>query len=304
MNFTNSENFSGIILVDKPEGPSSFDVVKKIRTCLKVKKAGHFGTLDPASSGLLIVALSKATKFFDIFKKKEKVYYVTVELGIETDTYDKTGKIIKKTEKIDVSRDELESAIKNFIGEIEQIPPPFSAKKFKGKPLYEYAREGRPIIPKPSKVFIHYIKLFKYEPPIFEIEVRCSSGTYMRSLAKDIGELLGVGAVMYSLRRLKIGEYSLEKAISFSKIKECDEKFILKHAIPIEMLLTEYPKVILTPRGSILAENGNSVPVNYVLKIEGGKGEYYRLFDDEGRFLALGKAEINRRAFKPVIVLR
>ncbi len=303
MNFTNSEFFSGILLVDKPEGPSSFEVVSSVKKCFKVKKAGHFGTLDPASSGLLIIALSKATKFFDIFRKKEKVYYVTIQLGIETDTYDKTGKIVKEAKNIDVPLSELKLAIKNFIGEIEQVAPPFSAKKYKGKPLYEYAREGNPILPKPSKVFIHYIKLLKYEPPRFEIEVRCSSGTYMRSLAKDIGELLGVGAVMESLRRVKIGEYSLEDAVSFSKIKECDRRYLLKRAIPIEMLLREYPKVILSPRGSILAENGNIVPVDYVLKIEGGKKEYYRLFDDEGRFLALGKADINRRAFKPVIVL-
>jgi tRNA pseudouridine55 synthase len=209
----------GFILINKPAGITSHDVVDKLREITKIKKIGHAGTLDPFATGLLILGIGREfTKKLSIFQKKDKEYIATLKLGAESDTFDKEGKIVeKKVEKIP-ERKEIEEVLKSFFGEIEQIPPAFSAKKIKGKKLYELARRGIKVKPKPQKVKIYEISILEYKFPYLKIKVKCSSGTYIRSLANDIGKKLGCGAYVEDLIRTKIGKFSIENAVELSKL--------------------------------------------------------------------------------------
>jgi tRNA pseudouridine55 synthase len=215
-----SENEQGgFILINKPAGITSHDVVDKLREITKIKKIGHAGTLDPFATGLLILGIGREfTKKLSIFQKKDKEYIATLRLGAESDTFDKEGKIVeKKIEKIP-ERKEIEEVLKSFLGEIEQIPPPFSAKKIKGKKLYELARKGIKIEAKPQKVEIYEISILEYKFPHLKVKVNCSSGTYIRSLANEIGKKLRCGAYVEELIRTKIGEFSVDSAIKLSQL--------------------------------------------------------------------------------------
>jgi tRNA pseudouridine55 synthase len=209
----------GFILINKPAGITSHDVVEKLREITKIRRIGHSGTLDPFATGLLILGIGREfTKKLSVFQKKDKEYIATLRLGAESDTFDIEGKIVeKKVEKIP-ERKEIEEVLKNFLGEIEQIPPSFSAKKIKGKKLYELARKGIKIKAKPQKVKIYEISILEYKFPHLKIKVNCSSGTYIRSLANDIGKKLGCGAYVEELMRTKIGEFSIENAVELSKL--------------------------------------------------------------------------------------
>jgi tRNA pseudouridine55 synthase len=217
MRFENAQE--GFILINKPAGITSHDVVDKLREITKIKKIGHAGTLDPFATGLLILGIGREfTKKLSIFQKKDKEYIATLRLGAESDTFDKEGKIVEKKVKKIPERKEIEEVLKNFLGEIEQIPPAFSAKKIKGKKLYELARRGIKVKPKPQKVKIYEISILEYEFPYLKIKIKCSSGTYIRSLANDIGKKLGCGAYVEDLMRTKIGEFSIENAVELSKL--------------------------------------------------------------------------------------
>jgi tRNA pseudouridine55 synthase len=209
----------GFILINKPAGITSHDVVDKLREITRIKRIGHAGTLDPFATGLLILGIGREfTKKLSIFQKKDKEYIATLRLGAESDTFDKEGKIVeKKVEKIP-ERKEIEEVLRSFLGEIEQIPPLFSAKKIKGKKLYELARKGIKIEAKPQKVKIYEISILKYKFPYLKIKVKCSSGTYIRSLANDIGKRLGCGAYVEELIRTKIGEFSLGSSVELSQL--------------------------------------------------------------------------------------
>jgi len=221
----------GFILINKPSGITSHDVVDKLREITGVRKIGHAGTLDPFATGLLILAIGKEfTKKLSIFQKKDKEYIATLRLGAESDTFDRDGKIVeRKVEKIP-EKEEVEEILKIFLGEIEQIPPAFSAKKIKGKKLYELARKGIKVQPKLQKVKIHEISILEYNFPYLKIKVKCSSGTYIRSLANDIGKKLGCGAYLEELVRTKIGKFSLEEAVELSKLNSQNWKNFLLNA--------------------------------------------------------------------------
>jgi tRNA pseudouridine55 synthase len=222
MGLMTEEKKSGFLLIDKPKGWTSFDVVAKLRTITGVKKIGHAGTLDPIATGLLVVAVGReATKQIDQYLKLDKVYIARAKLGETTDTYDAEGNI--KTQNVAIKTEsELLDALDDFKGEIDQVPPMFSAKKIGGKKLYELARQGKEVERQPVKIKIYDLKLLNFAYPWLEIEVRCSSGTYIRSLINDLGEKLGVGAVMYELRRIKIGDFSIKKAALIEQLSKGD----------------------------------------------------------------------------------
>ncbi|MBL7021935.1 tRNA pseudouridine(55) synthase TruB [Patescibacteria group bacterium] len=211
-------NDSGYILIDKDKTWTSFDVVAKLRSITGIKKIGHAGTLDPIATGLLIVAIGRdATKHIDEYMKMDKVYIVKAKLGEESDTYDTEGEIIiNDSDKIEEKK--LIDVINEYIGETEQIPPMYSAKKIKGKKLYELARQGKEVEREPVKIHINNIELINYEYPWFEMKVDCGSGTYIRSLVHDIGKDLNTGAVMYELRRMSIGEFNIKKAVQIEQL--------------------------------------------------------------------------------------
>lgn len=209
----------GIVLLNKSKGMSSFSAINKLKWLLNAKKIGHAGTLDPMAEGLLVVMLNNATKFSNDLMKKDKEYYVEMELGYETDSYDADGEITKKYEKdFEFEFEKIKEVVESFLGKIEQIPPMYSAIKINGKKLYELARKGLEIEREARKVKINYINDIKYKNKKISFFVGVSSGTYIRSLVRDIGEKLGVYATMTKLIRTKINNYFLSESINLEDI--------------------------------------------------------------------------------------
>jgi len=210
---------SGFLLINKPAGPTSHDIINKMRRITGIKKIGHTGTLDPFAEGLLIILIGReATKRQSEFLKNDKEYIAALFLGAETDTYDKTGKIVNEYTKKFPTKKKIEKVLKKFKGEILQIPPAYSAKKINGKRAYKLAREGKEVNLKPVKVVIKIIKVISYKAPRLKLQVLCSSGTYIRSLAYDIGRELGYGAYLKKLIRIKSGKFELKDAVNLDKL--------------------------------------------------------------------------------------
>ena len=208
---------NGVVLIDKPPGKTSHDVVIEVKRSLGVRKAGHTGTLDPLATGVLPVCINEATKLVPFFSLDTKEYLVTMLLGIKTDTQDVEGEIIESCEPRAGLR-EIEHALHGFIGEIEQIPPRYSAIKFRGKSLYKWAREGKPVDAQPRVVEIFDLALGEVSLPYVSFKVSCSKGTYMRSLCSDIGDVLGCGACLSGLRRTRSGAFLEEAAVSLERL--------------------------------------------------------------------------------------
>ena len=304
----------GLILVDKPQNFTSHDIVLKIRNILNIKKVGHCGTLDPLATGLMLLALGKATRLFPFFSSMDKVYEGLIKLGFSTDTYDSAGKPTSSEKKNYPLKDNLSKTMKKFEGEIQQIPPPYSAKKYKGKPLHVLAREKKEFELRPSEVFIHFFQLIKYNPPHLEFKVKCSSGTYIRSLAHDIGQDLGCGAHLSELTRTDVGNFNLKDSHTIGEIKGlADAGKIDEFLIPFESLLPEFPKIILRERGSVLAKNGNLISPENIQKVildESSSADIFpegkivfRMFSLEGKLLALAREVPEKNCFHPFLVI-
>lgn len=213
------------ILIDKPSGWSSFDVVKKIRNILRIKKVGHAGTLDPMATGLLVVLIGDATKDFNVFQTYEKVYSAEITFGATTDTYDKEGtQVSVYTDEIVLEKEQLESVLQKYTGTFLQKPPAHSALKINGKPAYTRARQGEMFEIQPREVTVYAAKLVSIEGSTITVEYTVSSGTYIRSLAHDLGEVLGYGAYLSSLRRTRIGSYRIENAQTIEELVHIHKK--------------------------------------------------------------------------------
>jgi len=210
----------GILIVDKPLDWTSHDVVNFIRKRFRIKKVGHCGTLDPIGTGVLVILAGKATKWASRFLGEDKEYQVTLTLGVTTDTADAQGKIIFQNKDTDFSRERLEEVFKQFLGELAQIPPMVSALRHKGKRLYQLAREGKEVPREPRKIHIHKLEITSIDLPRISFDVRSSKGTYIRTLCEDIGKVLGCGAHLSALRRIKSGSFSLEKSVTIDKLKQ------------------------------------------------------------------------------------
>lgn len=212
---------SGFLLINKLSGPTSHDIIDQLRKITGIKKIGHAGTLDPFASGLLIVGVGReSTRQLDKFLKLDKEYMAQLQLGTVSDTYDRTGKISINVNKSDLKQNDIEKVLEKFRGEIEQIPPMFSAKKIQGKKLYELARKGQEIERSSVKVNISKLEIKKYHWPQLIFECRVTSGTYIRSLAHEIGEKLGVGAYLQELQRTAIGPYQLSQSIDLIHLNQ------------------------------------------------------------------------------------
>jgi len=211
---------AGIFLIDKPRGITSFEVVKRIKKWLNVKKIGHGGTLDPLATGVLPIFLNKATKIAQFFLNMDKTYMATMRLGLETETQDIEGKVTRVCKKIDVSIEELKMVMESFKGKIKQALPFYSSIKVGGMPLYKWARKGIKIECPPREVEIYELKIKSFRPPEVDFEVSCSKGTYIRTLCSDIGKKLGCGACLAYLRRLQTGPFTIEMAIPLEVLKE------------------------------------------------------------------------------------
>lgn len=210
---------SGILLIDKPEGPSSAHVVHKVKTILQVKKAGHLGTLDPFASGLLLLGINEGTKIADIFLSAPKSYQGVIALGVATDTQDSTGKVLARREVSSVGKKEVQALERNFTGALQQTPPMYSALKKDGVRLYRLARQGKDVPRQPRAVRVERLRLRPADPTHLAFEVTCSRGTYIRTLAADMGEFLGCGAHLESLKRLACGHLTLDQAVTLGDVE-------------------------------------------------------------------------------------
>jgi tRNA pseudouridine55 synthase len=295
----------GLIAVNKEKGLSSHAVVARVRRLFHTRKAGHFGTLDPAATGLLLVALGQATRFFDFYVKQDKLYSGLIRFGYATRTYDSEGEPLGAKQEVDLERIDLEALLAGFRGRQLQMPPAFSAKKFKGRPLYTYARREQPVRIAAAEITIHELTARVLDGETLEFRALTSSGTYIRSLAHDLGQAVGCGAYLMELKRERIGAFTLEQAVTLEQAEAlADSGNSLQAVIPIEKLLEEYPKMIVNQAGRRCVSNGMALKASDVLKIfPAASTAFFRIFDDEGKLLAIARKDPQAMSFKPVLVI-
>jgi len=296
---------NGMVLINKERGLTSHEVVKKTKYILKAKKAGHFGTLDPLAEGLLIIGLGDATKFFDFFVGRNKTYTGVIEFGYSTTTFDGEGEQVGEKKSIDLYNIDMKELISGFKGKILQYPPKYSAKKYKGIPLYKYARKDVEVKINPVEVEIFSLKIKILDKNKLEFIAVTSSGTYLRSLANDIGESAGTGAFLRKLNREAVGEFNLKDAVTLSDLEKQQEdgSEIQKGLIPIEMLLPEFPRIVVSQNGSEIVKNGAMLSLKDILEVSSGDDSTnYRIFDYDGHLISIAKKDSDMHRFKPFIV--
>jgi tRNA pseudouridine55 synthase len=239
---------SGALVVDKPVGMTSHDVVQAIRNGTGLRRAGHTGTLDPRASGVLVILVGPAVRLSEYVSASDKRYQAIIRLGGTTDTFDAEGKFTPTKDPVNVTEAEFEEALKTFVGEIEQVPPAHSAVKVGGRKAYEMARKGEEVELEPRKITVHHLEVLEWTPPEVVIDVHCSSGTYVRSLANDLGQKLGCGAYLVGLRRTKSGKFTLRDATPLRKLQEAfNAGNWYQFLIPAAEALADWPSVELNP---------------------------------------------------------
>lgn len=281
----------GLIVIDKPAGPTSHDVVRRVRRALGLRRAGHGGTLDPDATGVLLVAVGQATRFFPFLSKADKVYEGRITLGFETDTYDASGHPVTATSTDFPNAETLAEAMRAFEGESLQTPPRFSAKKIAGRPVYKLARADQAFELEPARVRVARFVLKDYRPPDVWFEAACSAGTYIRSLACDLGRKLGCGAHLAVLRRTSAGGYGLADAVSLEAFEAAAAAGEAARFIrPLESLLPETEAVTVIPAAEAFVQNGRSLGPAELTAPAIGPGEApVRLLSGNGRLLGLAR---------------
>ncbi|MDU6063939.1 MAG: tRNA pseudouridine(55) synthase TruB [Anaerococcus sp.] len=284
---------SGILLIDKSTGISSGKCVYQARKKLGIKKIGHAGTLDPLATGLLPLLINKATRVSDFLMDEVKIYETLAFFGQKTDSQDITGEVLEKSSNTFEKKD-LEKAIKeNFLGEILQTPPMYSALKHKGRKLYELAREGKTVERKQRKIKIYDFEIIDFDFPYARLKITCSKGTYIRSLVNDLGEILKTFATVKELRRLNVGDFHVKDAIKIEDFEKMDPNQILKNLIPIDKALGQYEKIILDKSYYKQATNGMTMKVDFEKNVEG----YLRVYVEEF-FIGLGEYKNENKTLK------
>ena len=271
----------GIVIVDKPALWTSQDVVSKLRGVFKTRRIGHGGTLDPMATGVLPVFVGRATRAVEFFEHAEKTYEAILRLGISTDTEDITGTVLEE-KPVSVTEEAFLQALATFRGDIFQIPPMYSAIKINGQKLCDLARRGKEVERKPRPVTIYALDCLSFDGVTARLRIHCSKGTYIRTLCKDIGDALGCGGCMESLRRVTAGEYELSQAVPMETLVNAEDP--AKFLLPIDSLFAAYPEVTLTEKQTLRCRNGNA----FSISLEPGM---YRAYSESGEFLMLGKVE-------------
>ncbi len=239
---------SGVLVVDKPVGMTSHDVVQAIRAGTGIRRAGHTGTLDPRASGVLVVLIGPAVRLSEFVSASDKRYQAIIRLGSSTDTFDADGRFTRQETPVNVTEEQFEKVLKTFEGEIEQVPPPYSAVKVQGRKAYEMARKGEDVELEPRIIQVHHLEVLEWAPPEVVVDVHCSSGTYVRSLTNDLGEALGTGAYLVGLRRTKSGRFTLRDAVPLRKLQEAFQAGNwYQYLIPAAEALSDWPAVELNP---------------------------------------------------------
>jgi tRNA pseudouridine55 synthase len=278
----------GVILLDKPLGVSSNHALQAVRRLFNAEKAGHTGTLDPLATGLLPICLGQATKFSSDLLDADKLYRASIRLGAETTTGDAEGEIVTQS-RVSVDLTRVEQVLAQFLGEIEQVPPMHSALKRDGKPLYVYARAGIELEREPRRVMIRSLGLQSFGDELLVVDVECSKGTYIRTLAQDIGRALGCGAHLAGLRRLGVGRLVMDQAISLDALEHLSLAERDARLLPVDLLVSEAPAVTLSADNAARYCHGQSVRVAL------GEAPRVRVYSDTGAFIGLGCMQADGR---------
>lgn len=276
---------SGVLVIDKPVGLTSHDVVQIVRRGTGIRRVGHTGTLDPRASGVLVILLGPAVRLSQHVSASDKRYQATIRLGSSTSTYDSEGPVTSSTANIDATEEQFIDLLENYKGEIEQTPPPYSAVRVRGKRAYDRARAGETFQLDPRKINVYSLDLLEWAPPEVVIDVYCSSGTYVRSLAHSLGEDLGIGAHLVGLRRTKSGQFTLRDAVSLRRLRDAFEVGDwAQYLIPAAEALSDWPILELDGEKVVLVRNGHKLPVSEVGDFE---VNWVRAVSEQGDLVAL-----------------
>lgn len=309
----------GILVINKPAGMTSHDVVAQLRRILKEKRIGHTGTLDPDATGVLVICIGKATKIIQFLDDNEKIYEGTITFGIETDTMDADGQVIKVMDSTQVESDDVKRSFDDFVGEILQTPPMVSAIKINGERLYNLARQGKKVDREPRKINVHEFELIRFytegiskfaTDKVFskaDFRVKCSRGTYVRVLASDVGEKIGCGAHLSRLIRTKSGEFVLENSIELDKIK-AEPDIACSVILPVDSALSFMPAIHISELVKRKLLNGMQIDKSEIICSEGEyqNDSFLRVYDQDKTFLGICKVvetNINSERYQPVKVL-
>ncbi len=280
---------TGILNIAKPAGMTSHDVVDRVRRLSGQRRVGHAGTLDPAATGVLVVCLGQATRVAEYLMASDKVYQAEICLGVSTDTHDAEGEVTATTE-VKVREEEgwrLRQALAGFVGSIQQVPPMYSALKRGGVPLYKLARQGIDVERAPRPVTIHSIELLDWHPPLLTIRVKCSPGTYIRALARDLGQELGCGAHLQSLTRLASGHFTLEKAVSLDALAEAFAQGNWQKLLhPLDEALLDFEPMVVDAQAEVRIRHGQQVEASPLADGE-GEGDLRRTYSETGELIAI-----------------
>jgi tRNA pseudouridine55 synthase len=296
----------GVLVVDKPQGLTSHDVVAVARRCLKESRIGHTGTLDPLATGVLPLACGRATRLVRFLTASVKHYDATIRFGVTTDSYDVTGTEVSRSDRTP-TRDALESALHSLRGEHQQMPPAYSAKKVGGQRAYALARRAEPVALQPVRVHLRTVDLLEFTGATARVALSCSAGFYVRSFAHTVGELAGTGACLEALRRTRSGPFDLSSAVVLDDL-QADPAGAAARAVPLDRLLPDLPGARLTDEGRSRVSHGQDVDRAHVWPedsacLEPPAAEWVRLLDSSGRLVALGTRGRSPHALHPAVVL-
>jgi len=286
----------GILNLDKPRGKTSFGVVALVRRLSEERRVGHAGTLDPEATGVLPVLLGQATRLIEFLAEGTKVYQAEIELGIATDTYDATGKVTRRCDVSSLTREQVATVVSSFSGFVDQVPPMYSAVKHKGVPLYRWAREGVELPRKARRVELSRLEIIGWHLPLLTLEVECSKGTYIRSLAHDLGQKLGCGAHLKNLVRLKSGPFHISDAVSISRLEDAFRQgYWAELVYPMDTAVLHLPMMTVDEDSEKAITNGQPALVT-----EGEvSASLYRAYSRDGRFVALLRYDAEHGYWKP-----
>ena len=295
----------GILNINKPWGKTSFSIVAMVRRLAGERRIGHAGTLDPAATGVLPVCLGQGTRIVEFLMDATKTYQAEIELGVATDTYDASGRVTRRGDASGISREQLEAALESFCGLIQQTPPMYSAVKYQGKPLYALARAGITVERRSRPAEIHHLDLKEWQPPVATVEVVCGKGTYIRTLAHDLGQTLGCGASLRSLVRLRCGLFNIEEAVSVQQLEDAFHCGYWQHFVyPIDSVLSHWQAVIVSDEKVQTIRNGSAV----ALENENGAGDIpiespfesrCRAYTPDGFLLGVLRFDAERGQWRP-----
>lgn len=302
------QEISGVLIIDKPSGMTSHDVVARVRRLLGIRQIGHFGTLDPFATGVLPLSVAKATRFAQFYLKSRKAYEGTIRLGFSTDTYDGTGTPMTEEAPVSVEAETLEKLFREFTGRLMQTPPPYSAKRIGGIRAYELARRNKPVQLEPVEVEVYALELVSFDGIRARFAVECSGGTYVRSLAHDIGQRIGCGAFLEGLRRTAVAEFTLDKSVTLEALENAaPEHRVAACIVPLEALLPDCPELIVRGREEKSVRHGQKFELAQTERFGRGTGReqtvsILKIMNPDHRLIAIAR-RVSGSIYHPDLVL-